>query len=177
MIKRSGKQTGFTIVELLIVIVVIGILAAITIVAYSGIQGRARDAQRLGDMDTIVKALEMYKTQTGAYPTPSYNGAYGWEVSSINPAGFLSPLKTSGVLSKVPVDPANTGNADIAGSKIYLYYLYSAGYMGCDAAKGPYYILVAQTGESIARATSAPGFICPSNNWNSYYWSTGGFTN
>ena len=40
------KQTGFTIVELLIVIVVIGILAAITIVAFNGVQQRARDAQR-----------------------------------------------------------------------------------------------------------------------------------
>lgn len=42
--QRGQKQTGFTIVELLIVIVVIGILAAITIVAYNGIQERARMA-------------------------------------------------------------------------------------------------------------------------------------
>lgn len=42
--QRGRKQTGFTIVELLIVIVVIGILAAITIVAYNGIQERARMA-------------------------------------------------------------------------------------------------------------------------------------
>ena len=43
MYKRvSEKQKGFTIVELLIVIVIIGILAAITIVAYNGIQQRAQ---------------------------------------------------------------------------------------------------------------------------------------
>lgn len=42
VMKRRGSETGFTIVELLIVIVVIGILAAITIVAYNGIQERAR---------------------------------------------------------------------------------------------------------------------------------------
>ena len=40
------RRTGFTIVELLIVIVIIAILAAITIVAYNGLQQRARDSQR-----------------------------------------------------------------------------------------------------------------------------------
>ena len=48
------KQSGFTIVELLIVIVVIGILAAITIVAYNGVQARANDTR----MKTIANQLE-----------------------------------------------------------------------------------------------------------------------
>jgi prepilin-type N-terminal cleavage/methylation domain-containing protein len=52
----AKKQTGFTIVELLIVIVVIGILAAITIVAYNGIQDRARTAQINADMQSLDKA-------------------------------------------------------------------------------------------------------------------------
>ena len=47
VMKRRGRETGFTIVELLIVIVVIGILAAITIVAYNGIQERARLASAM----------------------------------------------------------------------------------------------------------------------------------
>ena len=47
------KQRGFTIVELLIVIVVIGVLAAITIVAYNGIQSRARDSARVSDINAI----------------------------------------------------------------------------------------------------------------------------
>jgi type IV pilus assembly protein PilA len=49
------KQTGFTIVELLIVIVVIGILAAITVVAYSGIQQRARDAKIASALQSVNK--------------------------------------------------------------------------------------------------------------------------
>ena len=64
----NRKQYGFTIVELLIVIVVIGILAAITIVAYNGIQQRGRDSQRLSDVKTIAKALELYYADEGRFP-------------------------------------------------------------------------------------------------------------
>ncbi len=62
------KQTGFTIVELLIVIVVIGILAAITIVAYNGIQNRANDTAIQSDLQNISKKLELYKADNGVYP-------------------------------------------------------------------------------------------------------------
>jgi prepilin-type N-terminal cleavage/methylation domain-containing protein len=53
---KMQKQKGFTIVELLIVIVGIGILAAITIVAYNGLQDRARTAQINADMENLDKA-------------------------------------------------------------------------------------------------------------------------
>jgi type II secretion system protein G len=62
------KQTGFTIVELLIVIVVIGILAAITIVSYNGVQGRANDTAIQSDLQAIAKKLELYKADAGVYP-------------------------------------------------------------------------------------------------------------
>lgn len=62
------KQTGFTIVELLIVIVVIGILAAITIVAYNGMQDKAHLSAGRQDMATIQKALALYYATYQAYP-------------------------------------------------------------------------------------------------------------
>jgi len=71
------KQHGFTIVELLIVIVVIGILAAITIVAYNGIQQRARDMSRISDLRGLQKAIEMYYVDKGSYPLPG-NGSGAW---------------------------------------------------------------------------------------------------
>lgn len=64
----KNKQSGFTIVELLIVIVVIAILAAITIVAYNGIQSRAHDSQRVSDMRSIKQQIEMYYVDNGSYP-------------------------------------------------------------------------------------------------------------
>lgn len=64
----SIKKRGFTIVELLIVIVVIGILAAITIVAFNGVQGRAHDAAVSNDLKSAATLMEMYRTTEGAYP-------------------------------------------------------------------------------------------------------------
>ena len=66
--KRGHTQTGFTVVELLIVIVVIGILAAITLVAYSSIQNKARDASVQNDLDQIGKLYELYKLDNYIYP-------------------------------------------------------------------------------------------------------------
>lgn len=65
----THKQTkGFTIVELLIVIVVIGILAAITIVAYNGIQARARTTAVNSDLRSLEKAMLMYRADRGILP-------------------------------------------------------------------------------------------------------------
>ena len=67
-INSLRKDRGFTIVELLIVIVVIAILAAITIVAYNGIQNRAKTSSGQSLANTIVKKAEAYNTVESAYP-------------------------------------------------------------------------------------------------------------
>lgn len=66
--KRTLESPGFTIVELLIIIVVIGILAAITIVAYNSVQNRANDAAVQSDLGNAARQLEMYRADHGNYP-------------------------------------------------------------------------------------------------------------
>jgi len=68
MIKQKHLR-GFTIVELLIVIVVIAILAAISIVAYNGIQQRARLSQIQTANVQMQKSLELFKAETDNYPS------------------------------------------------------------------------------------------------------------
>jgi prepilin-type N-terminal cleavage/methylation domain-containing protein len=83
------SKSGFTIVELLIVIVVIGILAAIVIVAYSGVQQRARNSQTMSGVVAYQKALNMYATLNGSYPNTSGCLGAGYPSNScwVGPSG------------------------------------------------------------------------------------------
>lgn len=63
------KQRGFTIIELLIVIVIIAILAAITLVAYNSIQSRAQSSAVQSDLENAKKKLMLYQVDWGSYPS------------------------------------------------------------------------------------------------------------
>lgn len=63
------RRCGFTIVELIVVITAVAILASIGVVSYAGLQTRARDDERLADINTMAAALETYYEQKGSYPT------------------------------------------------------------------------------------------------------------
>jgi len=71
--KKIKKQFAFTIVELLVVIVVIGVLAAITIVSYSGITSRANIVSLQSDLANASQQLKLYQTLYGSYPTLDSN--------------------------------------------------------------------------------------------------------
>ena len=63
---------AFTIVELLIVVVVIAILAAITIIGYNGITTRAENAKTVSGVSAVIKGLSMYAQLNGVYTTDAY---------------------------------------------------------------------------------------------------------
>lgn len=71
----KSSTSGFTIVELIIVIVVIGILAAITIVSYGRIQTRAYNTQVISGVSSYLKLIEVYQTFEGRYPPTSRENA------------------------------------------------------------------------------------------------------
>lgn len=142
MIKKN-QTPGFTIVELLIVIVVIAILAAISIVAYNGIQQRAKDSQRKSDITAITKALELYYIDNGRYPAGSgsttINASWSTtaDASWQNLATALAPYS-----AKLPTDPISTAGAAVTSGTGYNYAYYSNTSTFCDAGVRKMYILV-----------------------------------
>ena len=81
------SRTGFTIVELLIVIVVIAILAAISIVAYNGIQNRANDTAVKNDLVNMAKKIQLDKIDRGEYIPGGTDSS-----NSTNLPGFKFPV-------------------------------------------------------------------------------------
>ena len=160
---------GFTIVELLIVIVVIAILAAISIVAYTGIQARARDSQRQQDMSTITKALEMYYIDNGVFPSSAggsttING--GWSTTTDDSWEFLANQLVPKYLPKMPTDPVSTKginmNSSAAEGYGYAYFRVSSSYnLYCGAKVNEAYLLVYrnETGK-VSNTTTGD---CPTN--------------
>lgn len=95
------KQRGFTIVELLIVIVVIGILATITIVAYNGIQERANSTKIITRAQAYAKGLKLWEADVGRPTTSSCiapsnyvpcDNINGWGAYQTNDAIFNTTL-------------------------------------------------------------------------------------
>lgn len=150
--QRHSRTKGFTLVELLIVIVVIAILAAISVVAYNGIQERARDAQRNQDIKTIAKALEMYYLDQGRYPTsncglscptPKKIGN-SWATTSDGSWAILEEALVPEYISNLPNDPraSTTTNAGLEGGYNYDFFVNTANPGSCaPLAAGQLYML------------------------------------
>jgi prepilin-type N-terminal cleavage/methylation domain-containing protein len=101
---KNIKQQGFTIVELLIVIVVIGILAAITIVAYNGIQNRGKTAAAQSAANTVIKKAEAANAAgtTAGYPTTTA----GFLAANAAEAALAGSGITLAAISTAPAAPA-----------------------------------------------------------------------
>lgn len=109
MVSIKKRASGFTIVELLIVIVVIGILAALVIVTYNGIQQKARDTERKTDVNAIASHLEAYNAQNGRYPTLANvnDGAFrSANMQGLDSAALQDPKGAAQTLAAAPA--ANT---------------------------------------------------------------------
>ena len=65
----TSHRSGFTIVELLVVIVVIAVLASITVVSYSGIQNQAKTAKNLSTAKGVAQKAELWNASVGSYPS------------------------------------------------------------------------------------------------------------
>lgn len=128
MISLKNKQSGFTIVELLIVIVVIGILAALVITTFNGIQQKGRDTERETDVKAVHGQLEAYYAQNGTYPLLADMNTAAWRqtnVKGLDNEALRDPKGAVGVFTL----------AGSPGTAVYSYQVYEAdGTTNCTVA-------------------------------------------
>ncbi|PYO37150.1 MAG: prepilin-type cleavage/methylation domain-containing protein, partial [Candidatus Rokuibacteriota bacterium] len=88
----QGNQRGFTLIELMIVVAIIGILTAIAFPLYANIQARARVAKAQADARTLASAVVVYSAHTGGLPAGLTNLSVATVISGVSAGPFINPI-------------------------------------------------------------------------------------
>lgn len=103
---NSMKNKGFTLLELLVVIGIIGILVSLMTVSYSSAQRSARDSRRKQDLTSIQNAMEQYYAQNGY----KYPGCSCTDGATSCCAALTAPFNYFSGTGAAPVDPLSTSH-------------------------------------------------------------------
>lgn len=120
-VNSKTNQSGFTLVELLIVIIVIAILAAITIVAYNGVTARANTTSAQAAASTALKKAEAFNAETNAYPDNPDDLTAAPATTSYNLTGVTF---TTGVATGQPSSPSTLNFYTCTNGAAVSYYNY-----------------------------------------------------
>lgn len=108
------NKKGFTLIEILVVVFIIGLLASIIIVSVNEARKKARDSRRVADLFEVRNAVEMYFNANSHYPITGVNlSGRIWRNSVLNSTNWtpsVSPADGGNSITSLPVDPINIFN-------------------------------------------------------------------
>lgn len=128
---RPTSQSGFTLIEIMVVVVILGILAALVAPNILGRTGEARITAAQSDINSISNALDLYKLDNHAYPSTDQ----GLEALVSKPSGYPEPANWNpeGYLKNLPKDPWGNDYQYLSPGSERAYDLYS---LGADKREG-----------------------------------------
>lgn len=102
-VNQHQKQTGFTLIEIMVVIVILGILASLIVPKIMGRPDEARIVAAKQDMSSIMQALKLYKLDNQRYPSTEQ----GLQALITKPTSEPTPKNwnSNGYLERLPIDP------------------------------------------------------------------------
>jgi general secretion pathway protein G len=135
-IKRHLRERGFTLIEIMVVVVILGILAAIIIPRISDRPEQARRTKAVMDIKSVETALSLFNMDNGFYPSTEQ----GLEALVEKPATGRIPanFREGGYLKKVPLDPWNNPYIYISPGAHGDYDLMSYGNDGEEGGEGKF---------------------------------------
>jgi prepilin-type N-terminal cleavage/methylation domain-containing protein len=163
MDKQLRGNAGFTLLELLVVVAIIGLISSIAFVSMQHARAEARDVKRLADVDAIRTALELYYDDYGIYPDyhicnnlPAITACN----SNFMPNSWIASLVPK-YLKTLPADPLN--KVDNSGAGQHYIYIYTRWEPTDNTASQRYYLVYRlETKDKINECTVPYG-----GNWSS----------
>ncbi|BFM14398.1 GspG family T2SS major pseudopilin variant XcpT [Maricurvus nonylphenolicus] len=128
---NTKKQKGFTLIEIMVVVVILGILGALVVPNILGRTGEARATAAKSDIQSISNALDLYKLDNHSYPSTDQ----GLEALVTQPSGYpeAKNWNPDGYLKRLPQDPWGNDYQYVSPGSNGAFDLYS---LGADSREG-----------------------------------------